>query len=153
MRLQRLLCVAVGCGLIGSTMSVAQEKGNWRAANSAAKSITGDIAFSSEKLAINFASFWFAEIRTLTPAEVGSVFDAGNGSAGSGELYRVSIPGDKRFLHKNTLCGGEDVQWIAAYVSGHELQLALFSGGKPPVFTPEGMANAADLCGTFAYVK
>jgi hypothetical protein len=147
------MCVALGCGFIGSAVGLAQENGNWRAASSTAKSITGDVAFSKEKLAISFSNYWIAQIRILKPAEVAAVFDTGNGAAQKGDLYRVKIPGDKRFLHKNTLCGGEDVQWVAAYAAGRELQLAFFSGAKPPVFTPDGMANAPDLCGTFAYVK
>lgn len=145
--------VALACGLISSAAVVAQENGNWRAASSTAKSITGDVAISNEKLAINFSSYWIAQIRALTPAEVAAVFDTGNGAAEKGDLYRVRIPGDKRFLHKNTLCAGEDVQWVAAYAAGRELQLAFFSGAKPPVLTADALANATDLCGTFAYVK
>lgn len=177
--------MALGCGLIAPLAGVAQEKGNWRAANSAARSMTGDVALSNEKLAINFASFWIAQIRALKPEELAAVFNTGDDAAGSGnatagnsaadsgaagnsatasgaaasatagrgDLYRIKIPGDKRFLHKNTLCGGEDVQWVAAYATRRELHLAFFSGSRPPVFTPDAMAKAQDVCGTFAYVK
>lgn len=82
-----------------------------------------------------------------------AAFDAASDAGGGGHLYRLSIPGDKKFLHKNTICGGEDAQWVATYVAGHSLQLAFFSGSKMPVFTPDALANSASLCGTFSYVK
>ncbi len=59
-----------------------------------------------------------ARIRDLTPDEVGAVFDMDRSSVAKGSLYRLSIPGSKRFLHKNTLCGSEDVEWMAAYAAG-----------------------------------
>ena len=153
MKRRKLLCLLVVWGLICSVPGVAQEKGNWRATSSTAKAITGDIAFSNEKIAINFSAYWIAQIRALDPAEVIAAFDAESGTAGSGNLYRLSIPGTKRFLHKSTLCGSEDVQWAATYVAGHSLQLAFFSGSKMPVFTRDALANATNLCGSFSYVR
>ncbi len=38
--------------------AVAQEKGLWRAESSTAQSITGDVAFSGEKMSINFRASW-----------------------------------------------------------------------------------------------
>ena len=61
------------CVLLGS-LSMAQEKGYWRAASSTAGSITGDIAISDTKLSINFLGFTIAQIQQLTPAETGAVF-------------------------------------------------------------------------------
>jgi hypothetical protein len=81
------------------------------------------------------------------------VFPSEGAAGGSGNLYRLRIPGDKRFLHKNTLCGSEDTQWMATYVVGHALHLAFFSGQKMPVFTTDAIANTTDLCGTFYYVR
>jgi hypothetical protein len=153
MKRQKLLCVLVGWGLTCSVWGMAQEKGSWRAESSTAKSITGDVGFSNEKISINFSGFWIAQIRVLEPAEVSAAFDAESGAGGSGNLYRLSIPGDKRFLHKSTLCGGEDVQWAATYVVGHSLQLAFFSGSKMPVLTPDALANSTNLCGIFSYVR
>jgi hypothetical protein len=131
----------------------AQEKGMWRAMSSTARSITGDVALSDEKISINFSTFTMAQIRTLDKAETSAAFDAVSTPDGTGSLYRLSIPGTKKFLHKNTLCGTEDTQWMATYVSGKTLQLAFFSGEKSPVFTLDAMANSTDLCGTFSYVK
>ncbi len=86
----------------------------WQAAGNTAKNITGDIAFSETKIAINFMAFPIASIRTLKPEEVAAVFDADVNTAGSGSLYRLNIPAAQRFLHKNTLCGTENTQWMAS---------------------------------------
>jgi hypothetical protein len=147
------MCVVVMCLGCCCAGAVAQDKGNWRAASQTARSVTGDIAFTGQKIAINFSGYWIAQIRTLTPAEASATFNVDLDAGGSGNLYRLSIPGDKRFLHKNTLCGSEDVQWAVTYVAGHTLQLALFSGSKMPVMTPDGMASDANLCGVFGYVR
>jgi hypothetical protein len=42
---------------------------------------------------------------------------------------------------------------MVASASGKTLQLAFFSGQKPPVFSFEEMANSTDRCGTFSYVR
>jgi hypothetical protein len=152
---RRILWAVAVTMLACSLSAVAQERGIWRAASSTAQSITGDVALSEDKLSINFSGFTIAQIRALEPGELGAVFQAegGGGAVGSGNLYRLSIPGDKKFLHKNTLCGSEETQWMATYVAGHSLHLAFFSGQKMPVFTPDAIANTTDLCGTFSYVR
>ena len=140
--------------LVCSLPVTAQEKGNWRAASSTAQSITGDITFSEEKLSINFSGFPIARIRSLQPAELNAVFEPGSGpDSGTGSLYRLSIPAAKKFLHRNTMCGAEETQWMATLVAGHTLQLAFFSGPKPPVFTPDAIANTTSLCGTYTYAR
>ena len=35
----------------------------------------------------------------------------------------LNIPGSKKFLHKNSLCGSEDTQWMAAFVEGRSLHI------------------------------
>ncbi|MDE3187878.1 MAG: hypothetical protein KGM96_10205 [Acidobacteriota bacterium] len=142
-------CLALACSL----SSAAQDKGYWRAASSTAAAITGDIAISDSKLTINFTGFVMAPIRKLGPAEVAAAFDADSNSAGSGSLYRLSVPAAKHFLHHNTLCGTADTQWMATYVEGHTLRVAFFSGSDAPVFTFDAIANSTDLCGTFTYVR
>jgi hypothetical protein len=145
---------AIVASLLACCMTVAaQEKGNWRAASSTAQSITGDVALSDSKISINFSSFVIAQIRALTAADLSAVFPAESGAGGSSSLYRLSVPAQRKFLHKNTLCGDEDTQWMATYVEGRSLHLAFFSGQKMPVFTPDAMANSTDLCGTFSYVR
>ncbi|MBS1821592.1 MAG: hypothetical protein JST61_06415 [Acidobacteria bacterium] len=131
----------------------AQETGNWRAANQTAKSITGDIGISPEKIFINFARFTMSRIRALRPAEVAAAFEADSATAGAGSLYRLSIPPEQKFLHKNTLCGSDETQWMATYVEGKTLKVAFFSNAAPPVFTLEALQNSPNLCGTFTYVK
>lgn len=153
MKLQRMMCVVVVWAMAWPVVGGAQEKGYWRAASTTAKSITGDVSFTKEKVTINLSSYWIAQIRVLQPAEAGAAFGAESGSSGMGNLYRLSIPGDVKFLRRNTLCGGEDVQWAATYVVGKSLQMTLFSGSHPPVLTAEAMASATNVCGTFAYVK
>jgi len=131
----------------------AQEKGFWRAASNTARSITGDISLSDEKLIINFIGFTAAHIRTLESSEISAAFDADSNAPGTGSLYRLNIPATRKFLHKNSLCGGEDTQWMVTYLSGRTLLIALFSGQKVPVLTLEAVSNSTELCGTFTYVK
>jgi hypothetical protein len=167
MKRERLLCamfvallgsmlgLTLGSMLLCGTPASAQEKGNWRTASKTAQSITGDVAFSSEKIAINFSSFPIARIRSLGPDQIRAVFDADSGDSDSvtGGLYRLSIPADKKFLHRNTLCGAEETQWMVTFVAGRSLQLAFFSGATPPVFTPDAIANSPNLCGTYSYSR
>jgi hypothetical protein len=140
--------------LLACCVSVtAQDRGIWRAVSSSAQSITGDVAISADKLTIDLSSFTIAQIRALEPAEVGAAFDMDSSSVSKGNLYRLNVPGTRRFMHKNTLCGSEDTQWMATYVAGNYLHLAFFSGQKMPVLTPEAIANTTDLCGTFSYAR
>ena len=153
MKRETLLRSVVGAVLVCCMAAVAQDKGNWRAASSTAKSITGDVGLSEEKVAINFSMFTIARIRGLQAAEASALFDADSSGGGSGSLYRLNIPATKTFLHHNTLCGSEDTQWMATYAVGRSLQLAFFSGQKPPVLTLEALANSPDMCGTFSYAR
>lgn len=136
-----------------SLCCAAQDQGYWRAASSAANDITGDIAISNAKLTINFTGFTMAQIRRLTPAEAGAAFGADVNEGGSGSLYRLNVPAAKRFLHHNTLCGSEETQWMATYVTGRTMQVAFFSGENLPALTPESLANSTDVCGTFSYTR
>lgn len=144
-----LLLLAVSAGAAGT----AQDGGNWRAANSTAKAITGDIALFNQKIALGFSAFTLAQIRSLKPEEILALFNGAGEPGGTGNLYRTSIPAEKRLLHKNTLCGSEETQWVVTYATGKELEVAFFSSAKMPVLTPEAMANTTDLCGTFTYVR
>ena len=132
---------------------IAEERGLWRAVSKTAASITGDVALSESKLAINFSTFTIARIRDLEPGEVSAAFDVDSTSSGKGSLYRLSIPAAKRFAHKNTLCGSAETEWMAAYAAGNSLHLAFFSGQTMPVFTLDGISNSTDLCGTFLYAR
>jgi hypothetical protein len=136
-----------------SISSAAQDKGYWRAASNTANSITGDIEISGSKIMINFTGFLIAQARQLAPAEVSAAFDADVNAGGTGALYHLTVPGSKRFLHHNTLCGTEDTQWMATYVSDRTLQIAFFSGSAAPVFTMDALAHSTDLCGTYTYVR
>jgi hypothetical protein len=130
-----------------------QDRGNWQAASNTAASITGNIEISEAKLTIDLKGFPIASIRSLQPAEVSSVFNADVDTAGPGTLYRLRVPAAQRFLHKNTLCGTQDAQWMAAYVDGKSLQVAFFSGDEAPVFTFDAITHSSDLCGTYVYVR
>jgi hypothetical protein len=151
MKRDRLFGVVLGCVLPCCMWAVAQEAGPWRAVNTPAETITGDVAFAETRMAINFSSFPIVRVRALEPGEVSAVFDVDSTAGGRGNLYRLSIPAAKKFLHKNSICGSEDTQWVAAFVAGRNLHLAFFSGDKMPVFKPEVIANSTDLCGTFLY--
>ena len=137
--------------LVSSLSCAAQDKGYWRAASRTASSITGDIVLSDSKVMIDYTAFSLVQARTLVTAEVSAAFDADVNAGGTGVLYRVTVPAAKRFLHHNTLCGTEDTQWMATFVSGRTLEVAFFSGPNAPTFTVEALQNSTDLCGTFEY--
>jgi hypothetical protein len=139
--------------LAGAVAAAAQDQGGWYAASTTATSITGDIAISKDRVAIDFISYPLASIRTLKPVEVSAVFDADVNAGINGMLYRLKVPAGQRFLHKNTLCGDEDTQWMATYVTGHTLEVAFFSGDDMPVFTFDAISKSPALCGTFAYSR
>ena len=146
-----LTIAAVLVCLLGSASLSAQDRGYWRAASNNANQTTGDIVISDSKLTINFLSYSLAPIRKLSQTEAGAAFDADVNVTGGGNMYRLSIPGDKRFLHKNTLCGSEDTQWMVTYVEGSTLHVAFFSGASMPVLTAEALSNSSDVCGIFSY--
>lgn len=152
MKNRKLLRASFACILACSLPGLAQEIGDWRPASETARSVTGDLSFSEEKLIIDFSSFTIAQIRALTPAEINAAFD-GAPPGGTGNLYRLSIPASRRFLHHNTLCGSDETQWMATYVAGRTLQLAFFSGPKMPVFTPDALDSSPNLCGTYSYTR
>ncbi|WP_348265252.1 hypothetical protein P8935_12060 [Telmatobacter sp. DSM 110680] len=141
-----------GLLLCCSLSATAQDKGYWRAVSSNANDITGDLTITDSKLTINFISFPLAQIRKLQPAEWSAIFDADPGS-GSGFLYRLNVPGARRFLHKNTLCGSDDTQWLATYIQGRSLHVAFFSGADMPTLTVDALTNSTDVCGTFSYSR
>ena len=153
MNLPKLLAASTLLAITCALPLPAQEKGTWRASSTTARGVTGDLVFSNEKLSINFSSFPIAQIRQLTPAEITAAFSPSDTPTGTGNLYRLSIPANKIFLHKNTLCGSEETQWLATYVQGRSLQIAFFSGPKMPVLTPDAFADATTLCGTFSYSR
>lgn len=148
----RAIVVAAAVLTLASSV-FAQDKGYWRAASNNANSITGDVSIGDTKLLINFSSFTIAHIRALTSNEVAAAFDADASAGGNGALYRLMIPAGKRFLHKNTLCGTADTQWMATYVAGRNLMVAFFSGDNVPVFTIDALSNSTDVCGTFTYAR
>jgi hypothetical protein len=144
---------ALACALANPLPCAAQDQGAWRADSTNAISITSDIAIAKDKLEIDFFTYPLAPIRSLKPVEVSAVFDADVNAGISGELYRLRIPAAQRFLKKNTLCGGEDTQWMATYVAGKTLNVAFFSGEDMPVFTFDAISKSTNVCGTFSYSR
>ena len=149
----RILDAVVALAFVTALSCTAQDKGYWRATSSAANNTTGDIGISDGKLSINLIPFTMAQIRRLTPAEASAAFGADINEVGAGFLYRLLVPGAKRFLHRNTLCGSEDTQWMATFVTGRTLRVAFFSGENMPVMTVDALANSTDVCGTFEYSR
>ena len=148
--------IAVGFVLAGAMCSAArvgaqEDRGLWSATSSSAHAITGDITIGEAKVTLNFIAFPLARIRRLKPVEVSAVFDADVNAGIEGTLYRLHVPPGKYIVKRNTLCGGEETQWMATYTTGHTLKVAFFSGDDMPVFTFDAMQNATALCGTFVY--
>ena len=148
-----LLRASVIVALLCSLHCQAQDKGYWYAASNTANSITGDLFFAKETIKINFTSFALVRVRALAPAEVSATFDADVNAGGTGTLYRLRVPASTRLLHHNALCGTEDTQWMATFVSGRTMQVAFFSGAEAPVFTFDSISKSTDLCGTFTYSR
>lgn len=153
MKKRSQLFLAVALLALCTLTAAAQDRGYWRAASSNAASITGDVAISPSKLIINFIGFPIVQARRLKPAEASSVFDADVNAGIEGTLYRLSVPANKRFLHRNTLCGDEDTHWMATYVSGKSMQVAFFSGESEPAFKFGAIQNSPALCGVYTYVR
>lgn len=153
MKRQILTGAAFGLLLAGSMSAVAQEQGYWRAASSNANAITGDITIGSSRVTIDYFTFTLAPIRKLKPVEVSSVFDADVNAGIEGMLYRLKVPPGQRFMHKNTLCGDEETQWMATYVAGRTLNVAFFSGDDEPVFTFDAIQHSSAVCGAFSYSR
>lgn len=136
-----------------SLPALAQDKGDWMPASSSAKNITGEIAIAEARVTMNYLNFPIGQIRVLQSAEASALFDADVNTPGGGSLYRLAVSADRRFLHKNTLCGSEEVQWMVTWVQGRTLSVSFFSGPNPPVFTMDALANTTDRCGTFTYAR
>lgn len=152
MRSRSLLVAALAIVLASAISAPAQESGPWRASSANARSITGDVFFSPLKITINFTNFTIAQIRSLKTEEALALFNPDN-TTGGGNIFRVDIPADKRFLHKNTLCGSESTQWVVTYAQGRTLQVAFFSGATPPVLTVDALNDPSNLCGVFSYIR
>jgi len=144
---------ALVLGMVGGVPVHAQDQGYWRAASSNANAITGDVTISASRVTIDYLTFTMAPIRRLKPVEVSSVFDADVNAGIEGMLYRLKVPPAQRFLHKNTLCGDEETQWMATYVTGRTLNVAFFSGDDEPVFTFDAIQHSSAVCGTFSYSR
>ena len=146
-----MIVVLAGAMCLAARVSAQEDRGLWSATSTNAHAITGDITIGEAKVTLNFFMFPLAQIRRLKPVEVSAVFDADVNAGIEGTLYRLRIPGTQVFVHKNTLCGGEETQWMATYVTGHTLKVAFFSGDDMPVFTFDAMQNTTTVCGSFVY--
>lgn len=148
----RITVMLVLVGLcMAARVSAQEDRGLWSAASKSAHAITGDISIGEAKVTINFATFPLAQIRRLKPVEVSAVFDADVNAGIEGTLYRLRVPPGQYIVKKNTLCGGEETQWMATYATGHTLKVAFFSGDEMPVFTFDAMQDTTTLCGKFVY--
>ena len=145
------MLVLAGALCSAARMRAQEDRGLWSATSTNARAITGNIAIAEAKVTINFLTFPLAPIRRLKPVEVSAVFDADVSAGIEGTLYRLRVPPGKYIVKRNTLCGGEETQWMATYVTGHTLKVAFFSGDDMPVFTFDAMQNATALCGKFTY--
>jgi hypothetical protein len=152
MRSRSLLVAAFAVVFALTLSATAQEDGPWRAASTNARAITGDVVFSPLKISIDFTTFTIAQIRSLKTEEVLALFNP-DSPTGGGNVFRVEIPADKRFLHHNTLCGSDSTQWVVTYAQGRSLQVAFFSGATPPVLTVDALNDAPNLCGIFSYIR
>ena len=153
MKKRKFVAAVAGLFFACAVACMAQDSGYWRSASTNAKAITGDIVISGSKVTLDFYDFPLSLIRTLTTNEVAAAFDADVNVGGNGALYRIHVPAATRFLHKNTLCGTEETEWMATFVTGRNLKVAFFSGADAPVFTIDALANSYDRCGTFTYAR
>jgi hypothetical protein len=152
MKVRLLVVASLMCGLVGLRAS-AQDAGYWRAESETAKSTTGDIGIGSMKIAINFQQFTVAQIHAVDAEQARAVFDLEPGTVASGNLYHLSIPADKKFLHKNAICGNDETQYMVTAVVGREMHVAFFSGAAMPELKAEAIMSSTNLCGTFTYIR
>jgi hypothetical protein len=153
-RIQRgvaMIVVLAGVVCLAVRLGAQEDRGLWSATSTNAHAITGDITIGEAKVTLNYVAFPLARIRRLKPVEVSAVFDADVNAGIEGTLYRLQVPGGQNFAHRNTLCGGEETQWMATYTTGRTLRVAFFSGDDMPQFTFDAMQNATTLCGKFTY--
>jgi len=143
--------VLAGAVCLAARVSAQEDRGLWSATSTNAHAITGDITIGEAKVTLDFNTFPLAPIRRLKPVEVSAVFDADVSAGIEGTLYRLRVPPGKYIVKRNTLCGGEETQWMATYATGHTLKVAFFSGDDMPVFTFDAMQNTTTLCGTYSY--
>ncbi len=136
-----------------TALAQALDLGYWRTADSMASTITGDIVIRRSQFTIDFITYPLAPVRALKPSEVSAVFGVVAQPGVSGMLYRLKVPATQRFQHKNTLCGGEETQWMATYAQKKKLEVAFFSGDEMPVFTFEAMQASQARCGVFRYKR
>jgi len=148
--MKRLPCAVTALLLCANAVA---QNGYWKATSNTARSVTGDITISGERLAIYFQPFTIADIRELTPDEITAAFNFDTPDGVQGKLYRLSIAADRKFLHKNTICGAEETQYMATAVQGKTMQVAFFSGSKMPSLKPEDLNNSTNLCGTYMYSR
>jgi hypothetical protein len=151
--MKRIMVAAAGVLLAGAVSCAAQDKGFWTAASTETAKMTGDISIAEAKVTINFVKFPLAPIRRLKPVEVSAMFDADVNAGISGDLYRLRITANKPIVQHNTLCGGEDTEWMATYVTGRTMRVAFFSGDDMPVFTFDAISNSTTLCGRYVYTR
>ena len=153
-RRAKIVTLLAAAGVLCAAAAHAQEdRGYWRAASANAAAITGDLNIGELRVSINFSTFPLAPIRRLKPVEVSAVFDADVNAGIEGSLYRLKVPASRYIVKKNTLCGGEETQWMATYVTGKNMQVAFFSGDDMPVFKFDAVQNSPDLCGVYAYAR
>ena len=152
MKFRAVLFPTLVLALASAASASAQESGPWRASGSNARAITGDIVFSPTKIVINFAPFTIAQIRSIKTEEARALFNPDN-PVGGGNLFRVQIAADKHFLHHNSLCGSDNTEWIVTYAQGRDLQVAFFSGDKPPALTFDALNGSPAVCGVFTYIR
>lgn len=155
MAMKRLCMVAASVVLAMSSAAQGKspDNGYWKAVSKTAQSITGDVVLSGERMTIYFQPFTIADLRELTAEEIAGAFNFDSADGVRGKLYRLSIPADRHFLHKNTMCGNEETQYMATAVQGKTMQIAFFSGAKMPSMRPEDLNNSTAVCGTFTYAK
>ncbi len=130
-------------------------EGTWAAASRTAVSITGNVAFTSNKLTILHKDFPLTLVREIDRqhlAEVGKIVDYLRPPS-SARLYRTLISRRSILVNGNTICGpNADAKWILAVADKNELSLAFFSSDSEPKLDYGTVSTGHDLCGTYSYV-
>jgi hypothetical protein len=117
----------------------------WQAVSRTATSITGDVLFSSDRIA-----FKGGKSLGLTPAGTISGF-AINGQVVPGAIYRLTRPEDPKLVAGNRLCGsGSPVSYLVVtkpkptFGDKAPRSLSVFTGDAPP-------SSAATTCADYNY--
>jgi len=139
-----------------SVVAQKSSKQVWIAASQTARSITGDITLTSDKLILAHTTFPLTFVRDVKKEKLedaGKIVDL-SGSPSSARLFKTLVSRHSILLNSNTICGPDaDATWMLAVYNRGTLSLTFFSGAKEPNLDYKAAEASPYICGTYMYVS